>query len=366
MPLLAVGAVAAVVAAGLAGVLRDADVPRATVRPGLVLGINADFEGITDAQRRAQARRVARVGVGSVREDLSWRDVEPRRGRRDWRRADSFIASAVRAGLRPLPILDTTPGWAGPDPEGMPRDPRTYAAFVAAAVARYGPGGSFWRRRPDLDARLAPRWFELYNEPWFQEGIAPAEYARTVAAATPAGRRANSQARFLVAVEVASRAGEPWLEGLYAADPDFGSHFDGVALHPYGDGSALFEAPGEPPLDRFDPNRIDLLRAELVRRGAGRKPVWVTEIGWATCPSDGRCVSTDDQARNLARFITLASTRWAPWMQAVYAFQIGDYRTARSDPEGWFGLERRDGSAKPSRTVLRTAALAERRAAAGR
>ena len=74
----------------------------------------------------------------------------------------------------------------------LPRDPADYARFAAAAVARYGPGGTFWRRNKELDARLAPRFFELYNEPYLgldvPGGPEPEAYARTVAAAVPAVR----------------------------------------------------------------------------------------------------------------------------------------------------------------------------------
>jgi hypothetical protein len=59
-----------------------------------------------------------------------------------------------------LPILDSPPAWARG--AGLQR---AYAAFTAQAVARYGPGGSFWRAHPQWRA-ATPVWFELWNEPY--------------------------------------------------------------------------------------------------------------------------------------------------------------------------------------------------------
>jgi len=79
---------------------------------------------------------------------------------------------------------------------------------------------------------------------------------------------------------------------------------------------------------------------------------WVTEIGW---PTDTGAAPTGDslqwteaeQAHNIESFI-----RWAPpFCEAVIYFQVRDY-----DPNNWYGVERKDGSHKPSFAVIQALA----------
>lgn len=336
---------AGVAAVGVGAVVLDRlRIPQPEVRADLLLGVAADFEGPDAEVRAEQARRIAALGVATVRDDVRWSTVQPDAGRYDWRGPDGFFAAAAAAGRRPLPVLDSTPGWAGGAGEGerVTDDPAAYARFVGRAVARYGPGGAFWRERPRLDPRLAPVWFELYNEP-YNDGLANADrYARAVAAAVPAGRRANPRARFLFAASTEAQSELPWVARTHAAVPGLPGLYDGVAMHSYP--------------ERPDGVPFEALTAELGAVGAAGKPVWLTEVGWATCTRNSTCVSARRQASNLAELLENVSDRWSTLVKAVVVYQIDDYKTPPDDREGYFGLLRRDGSRKPAWSVLRSAA----------
>ncbi len=340
------------------------------VRAGLSIGIAVNLREGSLEYRRSIARMARRAGVHTVRDELRWDTIERRPGVYDWREPDAIFTLAAEQGLRVLPLLDKAPGWATGRRRGsydiMPRDPATFAAFAARAVARYGAGGRFWRERPHLKGWLAPTWFELFNEPY---GLAPHEggpeiaaYARTVAAGVAAARLQRTGARFLIAAELTATGpgGEvPWLDGLYDAVPGFGAFFDGIAVHPYaGPQAPARYTPGRG--DRYQTRRIERLREILVRRGDGAKPVWITEIGWSTCPASPACVSERRQALHLAQLFRLASRSW-PWVSGVVVYSMADHGAPRTDKEGWFGLVR-DGRAKPAWSVVQQVTRAPLRA----
>ncbi|MGN6190197.1 MAG: hypothetical protein ACTHOE_14990 [Conexibacter sp.] len=351
--------------AGCAGRARSVTVPAPPrgappLRTGIVL--NALGAG-SERRRRIELDRARALGVGWIREELPWGAIERSRGRYRWRQFDLLLADAARARLRVLPLLLGTPLWAAPRGAGhfaLPSDPRTFGAFAAKAAARYGPGGTFWRAHPRLDGRLAPQWFELWNEPYTRfystTGVDPVRYAAMVHAAIVAGRAANPAARWLMAADLtyldAAGRRQQWLPALAAADPGLLRLVDGVAVHPY-----VFGTPGADtaiPLPfRFE--RIDAIARELDALGAPRVPLWITEIGWSTCDKRPDCGSEQDQAQRLADVFTRVRRRpLSDRVRAVFIYHLHDFPgRARSDREAWYGLLRTNGSRKPAWSVVR-------------
>jgi hypothetical protein len=294
--------------------------------------------------------------------DIGWPEVEPSRGHWRWGESDHQFTEAARHGVTVLPLLMGVPGWTGASPTTIPADPTGFAGYVARAVRRYGPGGSFWRRHPRLPYHPAV-WFELWNEPYLEQfsngGPRPAVYARLVKAAASAGRRASPKAKFLLAADTSGLAtggrATPWVQALYRAVPDLNRYFDGVAAHPY-------SAPRGPLVDipgtntRFEFRRVELLHKMFVARGAGAKPFWITEVGWSTCPALTQdCVSEGRQATYIGQVLNTVKNRYSAWLRAVFLYNYRD-SPASPDPtdrEHWFGLIRRDGSPKPAWSVLR-------------
>jgi hypothetical protein len=327
------------------------------LRAGLI--VNALGAG-GGRRRRSELERARALGVRWIREELSWASIERAPGRFRWRRFDALMVAASRAGLHVLPLLLGTPRWAGPAPFALPDDPQRFGAFAARAAARYGPGGAFWRAHPELDGRLAPQWFELWNEPYLRffstTGVDPARYAAMVRAATVAGHAANPATRWLMAAELTYLDGagrrQRWLPALAAADPGLMRLIDGAAVHPYGFGTPGADD-GIPLPFRFE--RIDAIARELTALGAGRVPLWITEIGWSTCDTRPDCGSEQEQAQRLADVFTRVRRRpLSNRVRAVFVYHLHDFPgRARSDREGYYGLLRANGSRKPAWSVVR-------------
>jgi hypothetical protein len=325
-----------------------------------VIGLHV---GLRFYRGRALCREAAQAwtaGAQYVREDLSWAQVEVRQGRFDWRRADEVFTVAAQFGLTVLPILDDAPGWAGGGDGRLPTRVGSYGRFAARAAARYGPGGTFWRRHRSLPQRPAAV-FELFNEPYWPPSAGghadPAQYAHLVVAAAKGSRAANRRVRLLIEADTtySPTSGAPrldWVAGMYAAVPNLGAYFDAVAVHPYASGSPLAFTPGGD--DRWQSRRLELIHAGLAARGDGAKHLWVTEIGWSTCHRT--CISESRQASYLRDFFALRRTRWSRYVDAVIAYSLQDNRYVKDPREAAYGVVRTDGVRKPAWYAFKAAA----------
>jgi hypothetical protein len=355
--ILAIAVVGIAVARGQTG--GDGDAGTAAATAPLRLGVVANTIGWGELVGAHQTSAGA-TGARWLREELRWADVVPRRGERHWARIDRLFVAAAHRGLHVLPLLNEGPRWAGGRDGALPTDAQGYGAFVGDVVARYGRSGHFWAAHPDLDASLAPVWFELWNEPYFARpthgAVTAARYAALADAGIRAGRSANPDAKFLLAVDPATAGGTTfdaeWLDRLTAARPSLLAAADGVAAHPYAaDGGASLRS-------------LDRLRAALTARGA-KIPIWVTEVGWTTCARSAGCVTERQQAADLQRLLTGVRKRPAR-AAALFYYHLDSWAVGSGDQlYGDYGLLRRDRTRKPAWTVFRRFAIGLQRAGAG-
>jgi Beta-galactosidase len=220
----------------------------------------------------AEAAVMRRAGVGTIRFEVSWDLAEPQPGRYEWAATDRKVLAAARAGIDPLVIVTRTPGWAARTPGEVfspPRDRATYAAFLRALVARYGPGGALWEQRPGVPRRPVRAW-QVWNEPnlpvYFTQQPFAEPYARLLSAGYAAIKRADRGAT----VVMAGLANFSWrdLATLYRARTPL--RFDVAAVHPFS---------GRP----SNSVRIARLnRRVLDRNGARRRAIWLTELTWSS------------------------------------------------------------------------------------
>ena len=332
--------------------------PAAAIPSGLRVGLVTNAQG-WGTNSQSILDQTTPLGVHWLREDFQWSTIEPSNDSWDFSRYDHLLLEAAARNIRILPVLIDTPRWAGASWNTIPADPAQYADYVAKVTGRYGPGGSFWQAHPEV-ASFAPDYFELWNEPYLSAfsagGVDAGRYAKLVRAASTAGRAANPQAKFLLAAEQtpAGDARHTFIDDMYAAVPDLNSYFDAVAVHPYPGSSA----PDDPRGGWGFPRLADI-HQKLVDHGASDKPLWLTEIGWSTCPaSPDYCTTEANQAAYIAQMFTLLSTKYSSYVGAVFLYHRTDLNSNPSDKEGWFGLERLDGSHKPAFDVVRAAAAA--------
>lgn len=307
-------------------------VPGAAGAHGLVIGFTDNAATLQDlrlAREHAAAEHL--LGASVIRTGLNWNVIEPKRGVWDWTFYDQLYSALARQQLTIMPVLLVTPSWAGSSWGVMPDRTLDYAAYVAQVAARYGPGGTFWRMHPNLDASLASTWFDLWNEPYLREysvnGVDPARYARLVRAGGRAGRAANPAARFLIGADLSwqqnlKRYGGDWIAEMYRAVPSLNRWFDGISVHPYTGDAGPTACSAEPAMRRWQFCRVQDIHDRFAARGAGDKPVWITEIGWPTCENKFPCVSGLEQASYLKAAFDRAARY--PFVDAVLAYTYQD------------------------------------------
>lgn len=259
-------------------------------------------------------RRVRQLGAGWVREEFTASRLHSgTKGDYYWGDYDRVINVELRAGMRILGLLDYSNTWGYRDHGTMPHADMNRLsgdfAEYAYAVARHFRG------------RI--RYWQVWNEPdlrtFWHPSPRPDDYARLLGAAYQAIKRANPQARIVLAGT--SKDDMSFVRRVVARTRSF----DVVSVHPYRD---VPEA-----------NLLDEIRA---LRALG-KPVWFSEIGWAAGPGCDMCVDEEGQAAYLVRFYTLAA---AGGIARIFWYDLRDDANDPSSPEAHFGLLRPDLSGK--------------------
>ena len=261
-----------------------------------VVGANPFHDG-------GMLRRLGGGGVGTLRVDFGWGLVQPSRGAPyDWSRYDLLIGGAAFNGIRVLATVYGSAVWAEPSPEYPPLGSALpgFRSFVRAAVARYGSGGTFWREHPELPVMPITEW-QLWNEPnsvyFWKPAPNPKSYLRVLRAFHDAVKHADPKGNVMLGGLFPTPKGIEmlaYLSDLYRLGA--AKFFDEASVHPYA----------------ADPERAlahtERMRGLLDRAGDRSKPIWITEVGWASGgqPS-GLTVGAERQAEYLTRFFELAA-----------------------------------------------------------
>jgi polysaccharide biosynthesis protein PslG len=294
-----------------------------------------------------QLQRLRRGGARSIRIPINWNLLQPARNAPiGWAGVDAQIESASLAGLSVLPFLVGAPQWAVhlvpvPGAGGSLKASRNlpvsgaaaqgWSAFAAAAVARYGPHGSFWLEHPSVPARPIRNW-QIWNEENFEYFVAhpnPAEYGKLVKLSASAIKAADPGARVILGGlfarprEAEFRRKPPlayfatdFLAQMYERTPGIKSKFQGVALHPY---TSNYK--------RLTPY-VEELRAVLAANHDAGKGLWITELGWSSeppAPNNSFAKGRRGQATQLKGAFRLLRAKQAQWhVQQVDWFSVDD------------------------------------------
>jgi len=293
-----------------------------------------------------QFQRVHRGGVATIRLPINWGSAQASESAAfDWSLSDSQISEAARSGIDVLPFLAGVPAWAErlipvgggvQVPAHLPVKGTARAGWVAfckAAVARYGPQGSFWSEHPDVPFRPLRNW-QVWNEPNFKFFVHrpnPAEYAQMVKVTSAAIKGSDPGARVILAGLFAWPKGgnaksgnhnwfaSDFLEGLYRV-PGIAAKFDGIALHPYSTRYQLLIP------------QIEEVRDVLKQRRDAGTGLWITELGWSSepkTPGNSFAKGPAGQAQQLRGAFSLLKRNQRKWrVQRVYWFSIDDYGAA--------------------------------------
>jgi hypothetical protein len=206
-----------------------------------------DAGGLALMERAAQMARDA--GVKWSREDFSWGRIERQRGQFDWTYYDNLVACARHNGITVYAIAGYWTDWTKPyTPEGI----EDYVRFLKVMVRRYQKEIKQW---------------EIWNEPniFFWQG--PKDmYAQLLTKSYAAIKEIDPEAQVLGL----STAGID--QKFISRMLELQAPFDILTIHPYRthlNDQAFIE----------DLKKV----SDLVKLPDGeRRPVWLTEMGWAT------------------------------------------------------------------------------------
>lgn len=285
------------------------------------LGVDAQIEGITAAQRRAEFAQLVAMGASWIRVSASWLEVQPDQGAVNSRKLselDQVIKDAAAAGLRTLVTgSDQIPDWAGRTTSGAVTDFGSFMGVLAERFRGHGPGGT----SPAYEIVNEPNGVQDDGQTW-----APTDYGH-VACASYHAIKAQDPTAVVAAGSLGSlddSAWEPWLRGAFKAG--LGGCFDVLSSHPYASWDVL--------------NRIREIAAD---EGSPDVPVWVTEFGFSTCALD-YCMSEAEQANSFVERLKQLRSDY-PWVPVAIVYEAWDEPGAleKEPAERSFGLFRRTG-----------------------
>lgn len=282
------------------------------------------------------ANLLSDLGVSWVREDFHWHRVEPRPDAWDWTFTDAAMRAILSRNIQVLGVLGPSVGWGTPYPNDTPNDvsyyppnPDAFDDYVRGVVTRYRHYIHHW---------------EIWNEPdyaiFWQPQPDVAAYTRMLIRTAATIRAIDPEAQ--VVLGGINPFDTTFLRGV-AENGGWGS-FDVIAIHPY--------------VDPYGPEDGNLIAAaDGVRALAehfGSKPIWATELGWASGPGDRDAAGhTNEEAQ--ASYLTRSMLAlWQAGIERIFWYSFKD------DPNNPYGLirsgtDRSDySSRKPAYSALRT------------
>ncbi len=243
---------------------------------------------------------VADAGIGWVRFDMNWFQMEPAQGQFDWSIPDRFVARADQLGLGVFFTVAYTPGWAVGEPcddgaeddaehclNAVPADPNTWTDFVTAAVQRYGDSVKHWGmwNEPNLDhffRGTRDEYVELILKPGYDAVHAECSDCYVLGPELANLREVHWDSEEGEDFGELGWAFNGWNHSLARILEDAGDHIDIITHHKYEDPVDIwwFEI-----LDgEWIVMQIMYGAKEITDEYAPGKPVWITEFGWHSQP----------------------------------------------------------------------------------
>jgi hypothetical protein len=325
------------VPAGFVGVVADGPL----LDPGTNLGAELDL--------------MKRAGVQSVRVTFPWSGAQPYATfadappgaiapfadvggvPTDFTATDRLVQATAERGLRLLPVVLYSPGWASHEPgndAAPPADPATYAHYLAALAIRYGSAGTFWTTNPAVP-RMPVRAWQVWNEPNIRH-YWPQPFARGYVKLLRAAHAALNQADPSARLILSGLTNDSWnaLVDIYQAGGK--PYFDAVAIHPYTSrvrGLVQILAYVRYGMRRFHDNAKPIVVSELSWPSAAGK---VKHIGFNEVTERqqaGRVTASYELLAKYRRHFGIEAAYWYTWLsidRGPYYFNYSGLRKMTS------------------------------------
>lgn len=278
------------------------------------------------------------AGVGWVRVDFLWGDIEPQEGNFDFAKYDRIVKLLRSKGIQILGILNYSTDWASGCGQWncAPKDNLVFVNYTRKVIERYKGQVKYW---------------ELWNEPdsatYWKEQDGLKSYCILLKEFYIAAKQIDPDCKILnggLANGLAS------INHLY--DNGAKDYFDILNIH-------SFQTPLQAGAIKAVANYPELAYKIMQRNGDGNKKIWITEIG---CPGLEEGLSTD----NWWMGNNPTECQQAAWVEEVYTVLLKDPQVEkifwaffRDTKKHWnngvdyFGLLRWDYSIKPSFKVYK-------------
>lgn len=278
---------------------------------------------------------INQLGMGWVKQQIRWTDLEPIQGEPNWAALDPIFAATSAQGLKVMVSIVAAPEWAAqaehPEWESPPVDPQTYATYVGQFVERYS--GAIHAVEVWNEMNLGREWYT-------GRALDPAEYIQLLEPTSAAIRAADPNVIIISGALAPTGVNDPTGESIgMPAMEDFGymtslinqgmldyvdcvgAHANGINLPPdlsYEEAAAQgapegFVYTGSYNNPHYSWSFYSTLNGyhDIIVAAGGNTPLCVTEFGWATVegmegdPREGFEFAYDNtlesQAENIVR-----------------------------------------------------------------
>lgn len=273
------------------------------------------------------------AGVGWVRLDFLWGDIEPEQGKFDFAKYDLIVRLLSENGIHVLGILHYSADWASACGQWNcpPKDNKFFVEYAGRVISRYKDRVKYW---------------EFWNEPdsstYWKEQDCLKSYCVLLKEVYTAAKKIDPECRIL---NGGLANGASSINHLYENGAK--GYFDILNIH-------FFQNPLNPGAIHSVVNYAKLAYKIMRRNGDADKKIWITEIG---CPGVKRFARTG----NWWLGKNPSESRQASWVKEVYAALLQDEHVEKvfwaffRDTKGhwdngvdYFGLVRWDFSPKPA------------------
>jgi hypothetical protein len=339
-----------VVTAGLAAAASTAGAapaqsPQRGAEPLQYFGYNEDWSNLDKVPLAASG------GANVLRSVISWRAIQPKRGKQSWEPYDLLYQRMVESGIRPMWVLADAPCWAWAKKAKQCKSRKNREAIARPPLPKHDDE---WG---DFAAEVAERYpttaaIQSWNEPNLVDFWKPRPNAERAAEITvvadKAVRKVNPEIQILFGglaplyetiPEKREIAYDEFLRDAYKAVGR--GHWDAVAMHPF----PRFRNHGGYLADIEE--HLDAVRAALRKSRASGTPLWVTEIGLSTAGSFP--YTEEEQERGLLEIYEQLVSM--PDVDAMIVHRLVDLPPDNRAESGW-GVIRDNGEPKPAYCTL--------------
>jgi len=348
--------------------------PAESLPESFVYGANAQLYYV-DRERTLSLAKIAFESNNTsgspawIRQQVPWQDHMNRDGSIAWGELDRVVDAASDQGVKLLFSVVRAPGWATVDGgHGMPTRANfnRFADFMGQMATRY---------KGKVHA------YEIWNEQNYavENGGVVADagfYVDLLVTGYTAVKRADPNAIVVSGSPTPTETNKrnvafsdlDYLRSMFR-DPRFRTHMDVVGVHPAGtlNPPDALPQPNRPITNICDTwnnntefyfRRLEQIRQIMEQEGLADRQMWVTEFGWATQNNTpgyeyGQCNTPDEQAQYTKRAIELARYNYAPWVGAMFVWNLNFAVTwgSAGNPlheQASFGILNPDWSPRPA------------------